>query len=324
MVETLSTHKSEKKITVVGGGTGVFTVLTGLRNRFLDLTAVVTMADDGGSTGILREEFGILPPGDIRRALVALARSDNKILSELFNYRFEEGGGLAGHAFGNLMLAALERITGDFRKAIDEASKILGVQGKVLPVTLIETRLVSELADGRVIRGESNLDAAAAASLSAVKRVWLDPEASINPEVERAILAADAVVLAPGDLFTSLIPNLVVRGMREVLYRTPATVIYLVNLITKAAETAGFRASDFLNAIEQYVGKEIIDYVIINETRPSAQRLKPYILEKSEFVEPDVGHFGLRPTPVVTDLLRPRGLIRHDPEKVAEAIAMLI
>src|SRR3990170_4098489 len=151
--------KSDKKIVVIGGGTGVFTVLTGLKNYFSDLTAIVTMADDGGSTGILREEFGILPPGDIRRALIALSHSDNKVLSTLFNYRFEEGRGLTGHSFGNLMLAALERITGNFQSAIKEAARILSVQGSVIPVTFQKTSLYAELQNGNIVKGETNIDA---------------------------------------------------------------------------------------------------------------------------------------------------------------------
>ena len=145
-------EKSDKKIVVIGGGTGVFTVLSGLKKYFNDLTAVVTMADDGGSTGILREEFGILPPGDIRRAIIALSTSDNKILSQLFNYRFKEGRGLSGHSFGNLMITALERITGSFPKAIEEAGRILSVNGKILPVTLSKTSLIAELENGKIIR----------------------------------------------------------------------------------------------------------------------------------------------------------------------------
>lgn len=315
--------KSDKKIVVIGGGTGVFTVMMGLKKYFENLTAVVTMADDGGSTGVLREEFGILPPGDIRRVLVALSPADQSILSQLFNYRFQEGA-LAGHSFGNLMITALERITGNFERAIEEAGRILGVQGDVLPVTLKPTYLFAQMDDGRVIKGETNIDTFRPETWTAVKRVWLEPEVEVNPRAKRAISEADCVILSPGDFYTSLIPNLLVRGMKETIKKTNATIIYFVNLVTKYSETSGFKASDFLRAIEHYLGKNEIDYVVINKTKPNLMRLKPYIEQKAGLVEVDLENFSPRPIPIVTDLLKPNGLIRHDPEKIAQAIKMLI
>lgn len=316
--------KSDKKIVVIGGGTGVFTVVTGLKKYFNNLAAIVTMADDGGSTGVLREEFGILPPGDIRRALIALSPADQGMLSELFNYRFQEGSGLTGHTFGNLMIAALERITGSFEKAIEEAGRILSVQGDVLPVTLKPTYLFAEMEDGRVIKGETNIDTFKPETWTSVRRVWLDPEAEINPRAKRAILEADCIILSPGDFYTSLIPNLLVRGMKEAVKKSPGTVIYFVNLVTKYSETSGFKASDFLNSIERYLGKNQIDYVVINKVKPNLARLKPYIKQKVGLVEVDLENFSAKPVPVVTDLLKPTGLIRHDPEKIATVVKMII
>ena len=171
----------DKKIVVIGGGTGIFPVLLGLKKHFSKITAIVTMSDEGGSSGILREEFGILPPGDIRRAMIALSASDNKILSELFNYRFQEGSGLSGHSFGNLMITALERITGSFDSAITEAGKILSVQGDVLPVTLKKASLMAELENGELIKGERNIDIPKHDGHLKIKKVWLKPEAEINP-----------------------------------------------------------------------------------------------------------------------------------------------
>lgn len=316
--------KSKKRIVVIGGGTGVFTVLSGLKHYFDKLTAVVTMADDGGSTGILREEFGILPPGDIRRALIALSSSDNRILSELFNYRFKEGRGLSGHSFGNLMIAALERIKDSFEKAVCEAGKILSIKGKVLPVTLRATHLVAELEDGSIIKGETNIDVPNHDGRLKIKRVWLMPAAKINPRVQKVILGADAVIIGPGDLYTSIIPNLLVGGVKEALSKSKGTVIYFVNLMTKFGETNDFEASDFLKTIENYVGKGVIDYVAINKTKPVPMRVRPYIREKAEWVNVDLEKFDKKPVPIVADLMRSRGLIRHDSDKVAKLVKMLI
>ncbi len=315
--------KSNKKIVVIGGGTGVFTVLSGLRKYFNNLTAIVTMADDGGSAGILREEFGILPPGDIRRALIALSDSDNKILSQLFSYRFEEGSGLSGHSFGNLMITALERVTGSFEKAIREAGKILSVQGRVLPVTLKKTTLVAELEDGTIVEGETNIDLPKHGGRARIKKVRLKPEVSLNPEAREVILEADAIIIGPGDLYTSLVPNLLVKGVKEALRKSRGKKIYFVNLMTKQGETAGFRASDFVRTIEQYLGKRILDYAVANKTRPVAMRFRPYAQEQSDFVEPDLENFrGV--TPVAAGLIRKQGFVRHDPEKLAKLVQMLI
>jgi uncharacterized cofD-like protein len=180
--------RTPKRILVTGGGTGVFSVLSGLKGYDgIELTAIVTMSDDGGSTGILREEFGILPPGDIRRALLALSYSDNRTLSALLSYRFKEGTGLRGHNFGNLMLAALERITGSFTGAIREAGKILAVKGNILPVTLTKTRLMAELEDGTIVKGETNIDIPSHDGRLRIERVWLEPQAKLNPEVRQAL-----------------------------------------------------------------------------------------------------------------------------------------
>ncbi len=314
----------DKKIVVIGGGTGIFPVLLGLKKHFSKITAIVTMSDEGGSSGILREEFGILPPGDIRRAMIALSASDNKILSELFNYRFQEGSGLSGHSFGNLMITALERITGSFDSAITEAGKILSVQGDVLPVTLKKASLMAELENGELIKGERNIDIPKHDGHLKIKKVWLKPEAEINPAAKRAIMEADAVIIGPGDIYTSLVPNLLVKGVREALRQTQGRKIYFVNLMTKFGETNGFRASDFVTSIENYLGKNVLDYAIINKSKPTLMRFKPYAAEKAQFVEADTDNFKSRPMPIVVDLLRKSGFIRHDPDKIAEAVKMLV
>jgi uncharacterized cofD-like protein len=313
-----------KKIVVIGGGTGVFTVLSGLRKYPHELSAIVSMADDGGSTGVLREEFGILPPGDIRRVLVALADSDKQMLSALFNYRFKEGFGFAGHSFGNLFLTALERLTGSFAAAVKEASRMLGVRGAVIPVTLRRAKLYAELADGRAVEGESNIDIPRHDGRVRIARVYLRPKPVANPEALEAIYRADVAVIGPGDLYTSVIPNLLVSGIAEALRKSRAKKIYVCNLMTKFGETYGFRASDFLRAIESYVGESALDYFIVNSARPARARLKPYIREKADLVEIDEENLRRRkPALVKAALLRKGALIRHDPEKLARLINML-
>ncbi len=306
---------------VIGGGTGVFTTLSGLRKYALDLTAVISMADDGGSTGILREEFGILPPGDIRRVLVAMSHSDDRVLSDLFNYRFDQGG-LSGHTFGNIMLTALERLTGSFENAVKEACRILGVEGEVLPVTLVNTRLAAELEDGTIIRGESNIDIPKHDGRLKVKRVWLDPKAKINARVRETLAAADMIVIGPGDLYTSIVPNLLVEGVRDSIQKSKAKKVYVVNLMTKWGETNGFKVVDFVAAVEKYLGKGILDYALINTKRPSTERMRYYEKESAEFVE--AGEFLKKPVPVFGDFLRKKGFVRHDPERLAQTLVSLL
>ncbi len=323
-------EKSNKKIVVIGGGTGVFTVLTGLKHYFNDLTAIVTMADDGGSTGILREEFGILPPGDIRRALIALSASDDKMLAQLFAYRFENGYGLAGHNFGNLLIAALERITGNFEAAVNEAGNILSIKGHVVPVTLGNARLIAELENGEIIRGETNIDIPKHDGNLKIKKASLYPAVKINPNARKAILGADAVIIGPGDLYTSIIPNLLVGGMVDALRKTKAKVIYLSNVMTKFGETNNFSASDFVGTVISYLGKGVLDFAVVNNHRPSLKNLSIYVKEKSYFVEPDAGLEKLDKSVSVikADLFRSgklkAGLVRHDPEKIARVIKLLV
>ena len=318
----LKRNNSRKpKVVVIGGGTGVFTVLSGLRNYPVDLAAVVSMADDGGSSGVLREEFGILPPGDVRRVMVAMSHSDDRVLSDLFNYRFEQGG-LKGHTFGNIMLTALERICGNFEEAIKEAGRILGVRGQVLPVTTDNVRLLAELEDGTLIRGETNLDIPCHDTSVKIKKIFLEPKATINKEVRNVIFSADLVVMGPGDLYTSIVPNLLVGGVPAAIRASRAKKAYVVNLMTKDGETSGFKAKDFISVIEKYIGTRVLDFAIINTKKPSTDRLKHYEKESARFVEVD--GLGSRPMPILGDFLRRRGFIRHDPDKLAKILLSLI
>ncbi len=310
-----------KKIVVIGGGTGGFTVLSGLRKYPLDLTAIVTMADDGGSAGILREEFGILPPGDVRRVLVALSRSDNKILSDLFNYRFKEGG-LKGHAFGNIMLTALERITGSFEDAIEEASRILNVQGRAIPVTLDRVRLCAKLENDKIIKGETNIDIPKHDPTLKIKKVYLEPRAKINRKAAEAIGKADMIILGPGDLYTSIIPNLLVQGIPAALRQARAQKIFVSSIMTKPGETNGFSAADSLHELEKYLGKKVLSHVVVNIKKMSLARLKSYLAEGKTMVEP--GNLPVQPMPIFGNFIRRTGFIRHDPERLAKVLVSLL
>lgn len=326
-----------KKIVVIGGGTGVFTVLSGLKKYPVDLSAIVTMADNGGSTRILREEFGILPPGDIRRALVALARSE-KMLASLFNYRFKKGGSLAGHNFGNLLITALERMKGDFEKAIDEAGKILNIKGEVIPVTLENTNLYALLEDGKIIEGEANIDVPKHNPHLKIKRVYLKPQAKANKRAKSAILKADLIVIGPGDLYTSIIPNLLVRGIPQALKESPAKKVYVCNLMTKLGETHDFTYLDFVKQIERYLGRDarrlaeserpvlgkVLDYVIFNTKRPLASRVAKYEREGATFVKYNRKNFPHGRCKVIEgNFLREKGFIRHDSAKLTKTILQI-
>ncbi len=309
-----------KKVVVIGGGTGVFNVLSGLKEYKYDLAAIVTMADDGGSTGVLREEFGVLPPGDVRRALVALSDSDNKMLSELFNYRFEENSSLKGHSLGNLLLTALARITGSWQEALREAVTILNVKGEVIPVTLQQTRLNAELENGALIEGETNIDIPKHDPNLRIKRVFLDPLVEANEDAIRAIKEADFVILGPGDLFTSILPNLLVDGIVSALHETKAKLIYITNIMTKYGETNQFKASDFVNEIENYLGQNILDYVVVNVEEMGGKILDRYKDENVEYVDFDKENFDSRFETITGKFLRSGQFLRHDQKKLAKKL----
>ncbi len=248
------------RVVVIGGGTGVFNILTSLKKYPLDLSAIVTIADDGGSSGMLREDFGILPPGDIRRALVALAPETSTKIIELFNYRFNVGSGLKGHSFGNLFLTALERINGDFNKAIKDAGKILNIKGRVIPISLKQCKLVAQLDDGSFIFGETNIDIPKKYRKNfTIKKLFLNQPIAANPEALKAIERADYIVVGPGDLYTSIIPNFLVSKVKNSFKKSIAKKIYLCNIMTKFSETNSFRAVDFLSTLEKYLYKNCFD-----------------------------------------------------------------
>lgn len=308
-------NKKYKNIVVIGGGTGTFMVLSGLKKYPVNLSAIVTMADDGGSSGVLRDEYGVLPPGDIRRALVVLSGAD-KSLRDLFTYRFKKGG-FAGHSFGNIFLSALESTTGDFRTAVKKAHEILNVQGEVIPVTLTDTRLFAELENGEIIKGESNIDVPKHNPELKIKKVFLKPRAKGNIDAIKAIGKADLIVIGPGDLYTSIIPNLLVTGIKEAVKKSKAKKVYVVNLMTKWGETNGFNASDFISILESYLGEGILDFIITNKEKPTPSRLTYYKKkDKALFVKPD-----LKTSKLISLRLLAKGkFIRHSRSKLARTL----
>src|SRR3989304_5233476 len=235
-----------KKIVVLGGGTGNFVILRGLKKYDVDLSAIVSMADSGGSTGILRDELGVLPPGDVRQCLVALSDS-SRLMRSLMNYRFENGN-LGGHSFGNLLLSALEKVTGSFEKAVEEVGRILYIKGKVIPVTLNQVHLKMILNNRKVLEGEAEVYLSKEIS-NGYKSIFLEPFPKVNPKVIDEIMNADVVVLGPGGLYTSLIPILLVEGVSDALIKTDAQSIFVVNLMNRTGQTTGYSVSDNLKEL---------------------------------------------------------------------------
>lgn len=314
------------RIVVLGGGTGLFTALSGLRRHDVHLSAVVTMADSGGSSGRLRDEFGTLPAGDVRRCLVALAADDSSsmLLRQLFEYTFERGGGLAGHSFGNLLLTALDNLTGGMDHAIAEAARLLRVKGEVLPVTLEQTHLFATLADGTILAGEAAIDQRR--DTVRIERVSLDPPVRATEAAQQAIRAADMVVIGPGDLFTSLVPTLLVDGIREAIAASPAVTVYVCNVMTKHGETDGFAASDFLRVVAGVLGEGVLDAALISyyESIPR-DVLARYQSERSSLVAIDQEHcYQYVPRLMVRPLAAAGTLVRHDPDRLADALLALL
>lgn len=306
-----------KNIVVIGGGTGTYTLLTGLKKFDVNLTAIVSMFDSGGSTGRLRDEFGELPKGDVRRCLIALSHDENRILRRLFEYRFSKGEGLNGHSFGNLFLTALREITGSEESGIKHASKLLGINGKVLPVTFNNCHLCAELENGSIVKGETNIDIPKHDGNLSIKRVFLDGDAILNPAIENALLSADLIVIGPGDLYTSILPNFLVDGFGSLVNKSNAQKIYICNLMTKHGETNNYSASDFLKQILEYTH---VNKMICNVQNASEQLLKKYAEENSYQVVIDYDKIPANVLVVEEELLKAPELIRHDSDKIAKLL----
>lgn len=325
---------TELKIAVIGGGTGSFTLLTALKEHTSQIAALVNMADDGGSTGQLRDELGALPPGDVRQCLVALSESPK--VRDLFNYRFEEGT-LRGHAFGNLFLTALEKMTGSFGEGVDLASEILNVRGVVEPITLTNVHLAMKDKDGQTVHGEFEI--AERDFGSRRPEMWLEPTAEPNPRAIKAIETADIVVIAPGSLYGSLAPALIVPGVGEALERSSAFKVYVCNLVTKPGQTDRFEVSDFADEIERFAGRPFLDAVLFNTTRPSDELLERYAKEHEKSVGYDKqklhdAHYVAAGAPLLAGTIwknlnssdpiaANRTLIRHDSSAACSAIIEL-
>lgn len=311
-----------QRIVVIGGGTGLSTMLRGLKRYTSNLAAVVTVTDDGGSSGRLQREMGMLPPGDIRNCLVALADSED-LMTELFQYRFSKSvEGLDGHSFGNLLIAAMTQITGDFERAVKETSNILAIRGLVLPATIENVRLQAELEDGSLAEGETDIVNAP----SAINYMMLCPS-NVNPldETLRSIELADCIVMGPGSVYTSIVPNLLVKGIPEAIHESDAAKIYVCNVMTQPGETDGYKASDHVRAVAKHAEPRVFNHVLVNHQKPSNEMLEKYAREGQAFVEPDVlaiQKMGYRP--IVGDYISQTDVVRHDPEKLAQAILKLV
>jgi len=322
IIDTLMDMKLQQgyKVVAIGGGTGLSTLLRGLKRKTSNLTAVVTVSDDGGSSGRLQKELGVLPPGDVRNCLVALA-DDEAMVTDLFKYRFSEGEGLSGHSFGNLFLAAMSGITGNFDKAIKESSRVLNIKGRVLPSTLGIVRLCARLEDGSVVEGESNISV----SGQRIKQVFFDPPyAAPLAEVITAIGEADAIVLGPGSLFTSIVPNVLVDRIAHEIAASSAVKIYVCNVMTQPGETDGMTASDHIEALTQNAGVKVCDYAIVNDEPPSKLR-EAYAKEGQIPVTADIDRIReLGVTPVRAQMISETVNVRHDPEKLGEQVLGVI
>jgi uncharacterized cofD-like protein len=318
------------KLVAIGGGTGLSTVLSGLKelvgahasgDLWLEaLAAIVTVSDDGGSSGRLREELQMLPPGDIRNCMVALSE-DSTLLSRLFQHRFRGDGGLGGHSFGNLFLAALTEVTGDFVEAVRLSSEVLASKGRIYPATLNDVRLVAELEDGREVRGETRITAAH----SAIRRLRLEPEHCLPlPEALAAIRAADVITVGPGSLYTSILPNLLVARVAECIGSSRAVKIFICNLMTQPGETDGYTARRHIEVVKSYAPEMEFDFVVVNDRPVSPEQAEAYAAEGAR----QIGltdhrleeEFGREAEVVRADLLDEGEKVRHSPSKLARVI----
>ncbi len=309
------------KIVAIGGGTGLSTLLHGLKHYTTNITAIVTVADDGGSSGRLREEFDMLPPGDIRNCLVALADTE-PLMQRLFQYRFAEDSALKGHSFGNLFLTAMTKITGDFERAVQASSKVLAIRGRVVPSTNAKVRLVAEHDDGSLTLGESKISNAEVP----IRRIYLEPS-GCQPTAEalEAIRDASAIVLGPGSLYTSIIPNLLVDQVMEAIVQSKALKLYVCNVMTQFRETHSYKASDHVRALVAHTNPGIIQVCLVNTECVPQALLQRYRQEEAYPVEADIERIRELGYQVVAgDIISTENYVRHDPEKVAKLVVQLI
>lgn len=311
-----------KRVVVIGGNSGILSVLRALKSRPVMLSAIVSMADDGGSSGVLREEFDILPPGSVRKPLLALSEKE-LFWRDLFEYRFEKGV-FMGHPLGNIIISAAALQQKSFSKALRLISQIIGVKGEVIPVSLKQTRLMARLENGKEIRGETNIDIPRHDARVGIRTVRLDPSVEASKGALKAIKKADYIIIGPGDLYTSIIPNFLVNDIPEAIKKSKAKKMFICNIMTKYGETNGFSASMFFNALQSYCSSPL-DYFLVNVKKPSTQEGLLYKEEHSEFVILDREILDTLPTRVIYEqLLAPSLPLRHDSEKLARIILDLL
>jgi uncharacterized cofD-like protein len=324
------------RVVAIGGGTGLSTLLKGLKRFVLsptellsapsdalvisNLSAVVTVSDDGGSSGRLRKELNMLPPGDIRNCIVALSE-DEALLSKLFRHRFDKGSGLEGHSFGNLFLAALTSLTSDFSEAVRLSSEILLTRGHIYPATTSNIELEARMEDGTTVRGETKITA----SSGRIRELFLvPPDVGPMPQTLEAIAHADLITIGPGSLFTSLIPNLLVRGISRAIVESPATKVYICNLMTQANESLGLTAADHIRALQRHAQKNFFDFALINRTPVSNEMKAKYALEGACQIVSDLEAIeDLGVIPVLGDYLEEDGVARHNTSRVARDLMQL-
>ena len=324
----LTTHTGGQKLVAIGGGTGLSTLLAGLKRLvgktedpiwIESLSAIVTVSDDGGSSGRLREELQMLPPGDIRNCMIALSE-DSTLLSRLFKYRFRGDGELGGHSFGNLFLAALTEVTGDFTEAIRLSSEILASKGHIFPATISNMRLTAELEDGTVVSGETQISA----SRVPIRQLRLEPEQCLPlPQVLKAIRAADIITVGPGSLYTSILPNLLVAQVARVIGQANATKIFVNNLMTQPGETDGYSAREHLETIKKYAPEIHFDFVVVNDRRISQQQAELYAAEGAYQIgidDPIDAALDQATEIVRADLLDGGEKVRHNADRLAEVV----
>jgi len=322
-----------KNIVTVGGGTGSYTVLMGLKElKDVSLCALVSMADNGGSTGVLRDELGVLPPGDVRQCLVALSEHSD-IVRKLMNYRFSEGT-LMGHSFGNILIAALEKVTGNFVRGVEIASEILNVKGKVIPITNDKAELSALLSDGTLVEGQVGVDLANFSSLG-LKKIFYKNDVKLSENAIKTILKADFIIVGPGNYFSSVVPNLIVGDFKETLLKSKAKIILPVNLTNKHEHTKNWKVNDYVKNTEMYLGKPV-DVILVNTEPPSPEQVERYKLEEGNdvLVEDDFDDKRIIREPLIShsffsyDKVDARGsarsFIRHDSDKLAKCIDKII
>ena len=310
------------RIVTVGGGTGLSVLLSGLKNYTSNISAVVTVADNGGSSGRLRQQFDVLPPGDIRNCLVALADAPT-LMRDLFQFRFDANSEFSGHSFGNLFLTVMTRLTGDFEKAIKETSKVLALRGQVIPSTLEDVTLVAHYSDGSMVIGEEQIPQAR----KPINRVSLTPQAPLaTPDALKAIKEAQIIVLGPGSLYTSIIPNLLIKEITQEIAESQAIKVYVCNVMTQPGETDGYSVSDHVKTLLKHSHERILDYCVVNNGEVPAEILKRYSQDNSFLVINDrkkIENLGVRVIEEDFSMIQD-GVVRHDPEKLAKIILSFI